>query len=415
MSDLEGLTIHDDCSSSEAARSSSACCGDRGVVDPASDVSSADKENSGVERGGQQLRSRPLDAAVPTDPPPMVDAGGGTQSKSAATREPPEEQERAAGQLSAALATLVQQRTAVLFPAGSTRPAAKPTQPPVVEKPTRGLCDLVFAASGSVQLTRGQLARKEAAACVFADLLGRELLETEALRLGENVRKAAAALAAGVKAKEKAASAKASRMRAAAAKDPERAARLDRELQELEAATAAACALLRQEEATPAGLPARDTVIMERRAPPRAVAQQAPVEHAPAVPADICPHARAMRDAATSQEAGVVILAAFHARGIELRASDVHCNEELEVAQVRYRHALRRLQDAYPGMFCDYSSRSWDDFVHFAAKMVALGEHMPIAHAAARKSGLDLDALVHAYREDIREYQEMRARDNAVS
>ena len=82
-------------------------------------------------------------------------------------------------------------RTAELFPGGTTAPATKPRQPPIVEKPTSELASLAFAASKDVQLTRGKLAREEAAAFITADFLGIELLHEEALKLGESVRRAA--------------------------------------------------------------------------------------------------------------------------------------------------------------------------------------------------------------------------------
>ena len=108
----------------------------------------------------------------------------------------------------------------------SRQPASQGSlQSSYIEKPTAELCELVFAAAGTVQLTRGKLAREEAAGYIVADFLGVELIDTEALRLGESVRRAAGAITKAVTAKANAASAKASRMRTAAAKDAERARR----------------------------------------------------------------------------------------------------------------------------------------------------------------------------------------------
>ena len=89
--------------------------------------------------------------------------------------------------------------------------------------------------------------REEAAAHILTDHLGIELLAEEALKLGESVRRAAQSIDDRTKAKEKAASAKRSRMIKAAEKDAAREARLERELQQLNSETEAACVHLRAE------------------------------------------------------------------------------------------------------------------------------------------------------------------------
>ena len=98
-------------------------------------------------------------------------------------------------------------------------PAVQPRQPPVVQKPTYHLASLAFAAAATVPLIWGQLAREEAAAYIVTDLLGIELLAEEALKLVESVRRAAQSISDRETAKTKAASAKRSRLRQAAAKD----------------------------------------------------------------------------------------------------------------------------------------------------------------------------------------------------
>ena len=78
----------------------------------------------------------------------------------------------------------VKLRVAELFPAGATAPAVKPRLPPVAATPTGKLACLSFDAAKTVKLTRGKLAREEAASYILADLLGIELLPGEAMRLG---------------------------------------------------------------------------------------------------------------------------------------------------------------------------------------------------------------------------------------
>lgn len=68
----EIIGVCDDCSSTFAARSPAMSHGDREVSDADPDVSSHNKENDGVERGGQAHRSRPPDVADITDKSPNI-------------------------------------------------------------------------------------------------------------------------------------------------------------------------------------------------------------------------------------------------------------------------------------------------------------------------------------------------------
>ena len=147
------------------------------------------------------------------------------------------------------------QRAAELFPGDAAVPAVRPALPPVVETPTNELVGLAFAASKHVKLIRGKLAREEAAGYIAADLLGIGLLQGEALRLGESVRRAAMKLGESEAQVKKAAAAKRSRLRAAAKKDAARAAELEAALEQLEAETQAAHAELRQKPIDLQGLP----------------------------------------------------------------------------------------------------------------------------------------------------------------
>lgn len=162
------------------------------------------------------------------------------------------------------------QRAAELFPSDAAVPAAQPALPPVVETPTNELARLAFAASKHVKLVRGKLAREEAAGYITADLLGIELLQGEALRLGESVRRAALKLGESEAQVKKAAAAKRSRLRSAAGKDAARAAELEAALEQLESETEAACAEVRRKPIDLKGLPEKNTEIaVARPRPPK--------------------------------------------------------------------------------------------------------------------------------------------------
>ena len=108
----------------------------------------------------------------------------------------------------------------------------------------------------------------------------------------------------------------------------------------------------------------------------------------------MCPRAKAMYDMATSQEASLAIVAAFVVHRFSQGRSDPNLNEKLELAQVRYRHALRRLQGAYPGELCGFSQNSAREMVYWAIRVEALAGPVPAARTAARKVGFDFDRAV---------------------
>ena len=65
---------------------------------------------------------------------------------------------------------------------------------------------------------------------------------------------------------------------------------------------------------------------------------------------------------------------------------DAHFQEELEVAQVRYKHALRRLKQAYPGeIFETWGEPSAGIMVRYAQQLHRVGHPIPAAVAAARE------------------------------
>ena len=68
------------------------------------------------------------------------------------------------------------------------------------------------------------------------------------------------------------------------------------------------------------------------------------------------PQANAALEMTLSPEVATVIKAAFFALGHSRRGRDIFYNEDLEIAQVRYKHALLRLKREYPGELCDWTS-----------------------------------------------------------
>ena len=65
------------------------------------------------------------------------------------------------------------------------------------------------------------------------------------------------------------------------------------------------------------------------------------------------------------------------------RGRDTYFNEDLEIAQVRYKHALRRLQRAYPGVFCGWSEHAPERMVDWVLMWECMGHSIPAAVAAA--------------------------------
>jgi hypothetical protein len=111
-----------------------------------------------------------------------------------------------------------------------------------------------------------------------------------------------------------------------------------------------------------------------------------------------CPHARAVHDMATSPEASRTIIAAFVVLASSQGNCDPHFNEKLELAQVRYRHALRQLQQAYPGELCGFSQNSAKQMIDWVLRLESAGLPVPIARAAARKVGFDFERGVAHHR-----------------
>ena len=147
-------------------------------------------ERDAAERRAPEQRSGVAKSTEAENRPPNSGSGGHNHPKSPSNCLAADGAASTAGPLSAASVRL---RAAELFPGGTSMPAAKPRHPPAAQKPTNQLVVAAFEASKDVALIRGELAREEVVGFLVADALGMELMRAEALRLGENARKAAIA------------------------------------------------------------------------------------------------------------------------------------------------------------------------------------------------------------------------------
>ena len=296
----------------------------------------------------------------------------------------------------------VRQRAAELFFDDVGAPAVKPALPAAIQQPTNELIIHVFEASKDIKLVRGKLSREDVMGYLIADYLGVELLAEEALRLGASVRKAATAAKDGDNTLRNVASARKSKLRKKAEKDPVHAARLEAELHAVDAEAVVARALLLNSPIKLAGLPDAGSQVVERRAPP------SHTKPPPAGPShmrsedcgeEMCPRALALLDMAMSKEAAMAIVPAFKVfTQIAQHGSDAFFNEKLELAEVQYKHALRRLKQVYPDEFCGFSENSAWEVVSWTIRLSAFGQTIPAAVAAARAVGFDLQMAAAEYR-----------------
>jgi pyruvate/2-oxoglutarate dehydrogenase complex dihydrolipoamide acyltransferase (E2) component len=105
---------------------------------------------------------------------------------------------------------------------------------------------------------------------------------------------------------------------------------------------------------------------------------------------------QAVLDMAMSEEAKAVIVAAYL---LVARSRSSRCapddDEQLQLLQVRFRHALRRLQAAHPEeYFCEYCRWGEDSacaVIDWTVRLYAMGHPIPVAVAAAQRMRFDLD------------------------
>ena len=106
----------------------------------------------------------------------------------------------------------------------------------------------------------------------------------------------------------------------------------------------------------------------------------------------MCPRGCAILDMATSEEVAIAIFGAYNLfnQTRRSRGGEMYFNEKLELAQVRYKHALRRLKVAYPGEFCDFSEQSPWDMIGWTIALQSVGMTVPAAVDAAKQIGFKL-------------------------
>ena len=98
-----------------------------------------------------------------------------------------------------------------------------------------------------------------------------------------------------------------------------------------------------------------------------------------------------------STEAVALLVAAFGVYRLSSDGCDAHFDEQLQVAEVRYSHALRRFKRDNPE-FCGWGERLWVHVIDCAVRLAAAGHPIPEAEAAARRIGMDWARAVAACR-----------------
>ena len=136
-------------------------------------------------------------------------------------------------------------------------------------------------------------------------------------------------------------------------------------------------------------MPAANSVIVEGRPRP----QPEHVCSEACSGEELCPRARALIEAATSDEAAVMIDTAYTVIKLSKRGGDAHFNEKLELAQVRYGHALRRFKQQNPE-FCGWGSHPAELVVTWTVQFAAAGYPIPAAAAAASRIRFDMSRAV---------------------
>ena len=271
-------------------------------------------------------------------------------------------------------------RASELFPGGTAVPAAKPRLPPTAPQATHALVVAAFDASKGVTLQRGELCKAEVVGYLLADALGIEILKEEAMRIGENATKDAVAAKDGAQKLKNGVSAKKAKLRKKAAKDA--TINLDAALEQLDKELADDLRRHWRAPCKPAGLPDAKSKVVESRPRPKPKPAAAPA-------ADICPRARRILDMSESDEVATAVKAAFLVIFHTVRGSkESFFNEQLEVAELKYQHALRRLKQAYAEEFCGWGLKSAEHMAAWAVRMGDMGHPIAAAQQAAKALGL---------------------------
>jgi hypothetical protein len=118
----------------------------------------------------------------------------------------------------------------------------------------------------------------------------------------------------------------------------------------------------------------------------------------------MCPKALAMLDMIMSPEVALTIVAAYKVWNHHGRGIDRNINEKLELAEVQFKHALRRLSDAYPGEFFDFSNDSYMDILGWTVRLQSIGRPVPAAVAASARVGFPLEQMAADFPADDARY-----------
>ena len=229
-----------------------------------------------------------------------------------------------------------------------------------------------------------KLSQEEALGWLLAHARGRRLLDEEARPIGKGAGEQATAAKKLLDAVRDAAKTKRSKAR-------KREATAE-EIEAIDAAAAGERTAICEKLFNLKHMPAANSIIVEGRPKP----QPEQPEHVCSEACsgeEICPRARALIEAAMSDEAAVMIGAAFDVIKHSGRGGDAHFNEQLELAQVRYGHALRRFKQENPE-FCGWGSHSAKLVVTWTVRCAAAGYPIPAATAAADRIRFDMSRAV---------------------
>ena len=141
---LESMAISDPCELGTAGGPAGVDVTDSNPPKVAADVSTLDKENDGAQRARADHRSSALGDIFFGTQPSIQQSRADTHSLSGDTHSPAAAATSTASPLTAAS---VGARAAEMLPGGTSIPAVKPRQLPVVEAATLGLASLNFAAA----------------------------------------------------------------------------------------------------------------------------------------------------------------------------------------------------------------------------------------------------------------------------
>ena len=106
----------------------------------------------------------------------------------------------------------------------------------------------------------------------------------------------------------------------------------------------------------------------------------------------MCPRARELYAMATSSEASLAIFAAYAVVSLSHFSTNLLDDlDELEMAELRFKQYLRRLQAAYPGEFSCFSQDSAKEMVEWTITIEASGMPLRSARLAAKEFGFKLE------------------------